>query len=203
MAKINKSNNPLQTALKLSIAGNLIDFAAKHTFNETDLFDMIEHIDHINLSLDYSKDLFRQLKKAKSLLYLGDNCGEIVIDKCLIKILKRYYPHLTITYGVRGIPIVNDVTIKDAREVKMNEIAQIISNGDGSLGTVIERTSRDFQTCFSSSDVVIAKGQGNYEGLRHVNKENMYFLFMAKCDVIASSVGVSKMGIVCSKNKNR
>lgn len=199
MNQIFQSNDPLKKALKLSIIGNLIDFAAKHKFDTDTLLDLINKVDELQLSLDYSDDLLKKLESANTLLYLGDNCGEIVIDKCFIQVIKKYFPNITVYYGVRGNPIVNDVTMQDALDIKMDEAATIISNGDGSLGTVLSRTSKEFQSCFSSSDIIIAKGQGNYEGLLLEKRNNIFFLFMAKCDVIATSAKVSRMDIVCLK----
>lgn len=141
------------------------------------------------------------MKSAKSILYLGDNCGEIVLDKIFIELLSKEYPTCKVYYGVRGKPIVNDVTIEDALEVKMNEVATVISNGDGALGTVLKNTSTQFKQVFQQVDIVICKGQGNYEGLLGINKENVFFLFMAKCELVAKPVGVKTMSIVCMKNR--
>lgn len=189
-------------ALKLAITGNLIDFAAKHEFDETVLMDMLKNISNTNLAIDDSADLFNKIQNSSSLLYLGDNCGEIVLDKCFISRLKQINPGLKVYYGVRGKPIVNDATIEDAYEVKMDDVATIISSGVRTLGTVLYRTSREFQGIFHQSNLVICKGQGNYEGLIENEKEHIYFLFMAKCDLVARQIGVDKMSIVCMKNRN-
>lgn len=198
---IQESKNPLQTALKLVITGNLIDFAAKHTFNEQTLMEMINNIQETTLKIDDSNAMFNKMETAKTLLYLGDNCGEIVFDKIFIKALSKWYPKLKIYYGVRGKPIVNDVTIEDALEVKMHEVATVISNGDGALGTVLKNTSKEFKQVFQQVDMVICKGQGNYEGLLGNQKEDMFFLFMAKCELVASPIGVETMSIICMKNR--
>lgn len=194
---IRQSVNPLEYALKLAIAGNLIDFAAKHTFDETTLTELLSHISETELAVNHSKELFRAIQNSRTLLYLGDNCGEIVLDKLFILLLKDYFPNLKVFYGVRGEPIVNDVTLEDADEVRMWEAAEIVSNGDGSLGTVLHRTSEAFQKCFADADTVLCKGQGNYEGLSDCSRGNLFFLFMAKCDLIAAPLGIRKMSIVC------
>lgn len=199
--RIVNSNDKLNYALKVSIAGNLIDFAAKHTFNENTLLEMLNNISNIKLSIDDSKEMCDILSHSNRLLYLGDNCGEIVLDKCFIKVIKQFNPQLELYYGVRGKPIVNDVTIDDAIEVNMDSVATIISNDDGSLGTVLSKTSNEFQDIFNSADIVICKGQGNYEGLLGTDKENIFFLFMAKCDLVAKPINVKRMSIVCLKNK--
>lgn len=191
------SKQPLKTALKLAILANIIDFSARHEFNEQSVKDKLMQADTIQLARDDSDSLFDTLSKAKTLLYLGDNCGEIVVDKLFIRKIKELYPNLSVTYGVRGQAIVNDVTIEDAMEVKMKDVADILSNGDSSLGTVLNRTSPQFQDVFYNSDVIIAKGQGNFEGLSEVADKKLFFLFMAKCELVADLVGVNKMSIVC------
>lgn len=199
---INNSNNRLECGLKLAIAGNLIDFAAKHRFDENTFREKISHISETELSINHSAQLFDAVKNSRTLLYLGDNCGEIVLDKLFILLLKEYNPMLQVFYGVRGKAIVNDVTKTDADEVRMQEAATVVSNGDGSLGTVLHRTSAEFQSIFKNADVVICKGQGNYEGLSDCKKSNIFFLFMAKCDIVAAPLGVSKMSIVCIKRRH-
>lgn len=199
---ISTADNPNRQALKIAIIGNLIDFAAKHKFNEESLREMINNSSDTALKIDDSDKMFDEVQKADKLLYLGDNCGEIVIDKVFIKRLKKLNPKLKVYYGVRGKPIVNDVTMEDAEEVNMFEAANVISNGDGSLGTVLYETDNEFKNIFNKCDIVISKGQGNYEGLLGNNKNNIFFLFMAKCDLVAGPIGVKPMSIVCLKNNS-
>lgn len=197
---IKNSENQLNTALKAAIAGNLIDFAGNFEFDEKILKECILKIDKEDLGRDESKELIDAVLDAKSLLYLGDNCGEIVLDKIFISYLKRANPELKVFFGVRGRPIINDVTVEDAEMVGMQEVAEVISNGDGSLGTVMDKVSDSFLEIFNQADVVIAKGQGNYESLSEVNKENLFFLLMAKCNLVAKDLKVKKQQIVCVKN---
>lgn len=198
---IENSEDKLHTALKVAIAGNLIDFASSHEFDERILKECILKMDTESLGRDDSNELIESVSNAKMLLYLGDNCGEIFLDKIFIRYLKEVNPEIRIIFGVRGEPIINDVTIEDAEMVKMREVAEVISNGDGSLGTVIDKVSDDFREIFNQADVVIAKGQGNFESLSDIKKENLYFLFMAKCDVVAKAIGVKKQQIVCAKHE--
>ena len=169
--EILSAKDPFQAALKIAITGNLIDFAAKHTFDENTIKELLKDAKKTQLAVDDSNELKKQLNTAHTMLYLGDNCGEIVLDKLFIELLKKQYPALKVYYGVRGKPIVNDVTLKDASEVAMEEAATLISNGDGSLGTVLERTSLEFQSVFNQADLILSKGQGNYEGLLGNSKE--------------------------------
>lgn len=199
---INQSDDKFTVALKIAITANLIDFVASHTFDEKVLLEKIKTIKEAHMPIDDSQKLYEKLKNAKTLLYLGDNCGEIVIDKIFIEYIKAIFPNIKVYFGVRGEPIVNDVTIEDANMVQMEEVAEVISNGDGSLGTVIEKTSRDFQDVFYKADVIIAKGQGNYESLSESQRNHIFFLFMAKCDAVASSLNVSNLSILCAEYKN-
>jgi len=200
---INKSEDKFNVALKIAITGNLIDFAASHAFDEKMLLEKINTINEQHMPIDDSKKLYEKLKTAKMLLYLGDNCGEIVIDKIFIEYINTIFPELKVYFGVRGKPIVNDVTQEDANMVQMQDVAEVISNGDGSLGTVIEKTSRAFQDVFYKADVIIAKGQGNYESLSEIDRNHIFFLFMAKCDTVASSLNVANLSIVCAEYQHK
>lgn len=200
---IYNSSDKFKTALKISIVGNLIDFSSNHTFDINTLLEMIDNILNNDLAIDDSLSLFNELKEAKNVLYLADNCGEIVLDKIFIRHIKKLFPKINVYYGVRGAPIVNDVTLEDAKQVNMQEVATIISNGDIALGTVLNHTSFAFRNIFDSSDVIISKGQGNYEGLLGNNKKNLFFLFMAKCNLIASPLHIPKLSIVCMQNKKK
>ena len=198
---IQEADDSFDAALKLAITANLIDFAASHSFDREMVMEKLHCAREQELAVDESSKLKQALAGAQSLLYLGDNCGEIVIDKLFLEELRREFPQLTMYFGVRGAPIVNDVTFDDAMQVGMSEVARVISNGDGSLGTVLHRTSPDFQQVFKEADVIIAKGQGNYESLSETAHKNLFFLFMAKCEVVARAAGVKNMSIVCQKAK--
>ena len=198
---INSENDKFNTALKIAISGNLIDFAAKHKFDIDMLKAQIKDITEKSFAIDNSQEMLEELRKAHTLLYIGDNCGEVVLDKVFIDVIKEVCPDLTVYYGVRGKPIVNDVTIDDAVMAGMNNSAIIISNGDISLGTVIERTSNDFKMIYDKADIVMCKGQGNYEGMLKSRKDNLFFLFMAKCRIVAEPLGIPVMSIVCLKNR--
>ena len=124
---------------------------------------IFSHIDTLELTINDADSLLQDIQHAGSILYLGDNCGEICFDKLLIKRIRDINPECQIYFGVRGAAVVNDSTQEDAYFVGMDEYATIISNGDDSLGTVISRTSPQFQEIYQHADVVVAKGQSNYE----------------------------------------
>jgi len=189
----------LKLVLKVAIAANLIDFSANINIEKEEVEKALFKAKDMKLSKDDSESLWYDLKTKKSLLYIGDNCGEIVVDKLFIEMIKKNYPHLDVYYGYRGKAIANDVTIKDIKQVKMEEICKCISNGNGAQGTVLSLVSDEFRKVFDNSDVIICKGQGNYEGLIDVKKESLYFLFMVKCNLVASLAGAKLFDIVCKK----
>ena len=199
--KIAKAGDPLDVAIKYAIAGNLIDYGLERHVSLEEQNAQIDAIAHTPFAIDDSGLLRQALSKAKNMLYLGDNAGEIVFDKLLIEILSALYPQLSVCFAVKGSPVLNDVTKTDALEVGMEEVARVVDNGDGSPGTVLPRTSESFQWEFAAADLVLSKGQGNFESLNEVEKENLFFLFTAKCDSICAEAGVPKLSIVCMKNR--
>lgn len=197
---IYESEDSFHMALKLAITGNIIDFGTNHEITKNLIYEKIEEVEDKNLAIDNSKELYDKLKNSKQLMYLGDNCGEIVFDKLFIAYLKQEFPDLNIIFGVRGMPIINDITLKDAKDVGINLIASLIDNGDGAPGTIIDNTKKEFKDSFYKSDLIIAKGQGNFETLSNINREDVFFLLMAKCNVISTEIGVPLMSLICKKN---
>lgn len=199
---IEESTDAFEVALKYAIIGNIIDFNPSHTLTEKCIMEWFEEADGLELTLNHMKYLKEEIATSKTLLYLGDNCGEICIDKLLLKQMKRLNPALTIYFGVRGRAVVNDSIEEDAYFVGIDQYAQIISNGDRSLGTVLHRTSKAFQEIYKKADIVIAKGQANYESLSEEKGKNIYYLLMTKCGVIANDIGIEEKALVCL-NKNK
>ena len=188
--------NSFKTAIKYAIIGNIIDFSPINNQEITKIDDWFDNIDNLSLTIDHVDKLINDIKKAKTILYLGDNCGEICLDKLLLKRIKQLNPSLKIYFGVRGKPVVNDSIESDAYEVGIDEYASIISNGDNSLGTILSRTSAQFNQIYQNCDFVIAKGQANFESLSEENKK-IYFLLMVKCGVIAKYINVPEKSLVC------
>lgn len=191
-----KKIDSFKTAIKYAIIGNIIDFSPINNQEITKIDDWFDNIDNLSLTIDHVDKLINDIKKAKTILYLGDNCGEICLDKLLLKRIKQLNPSLKIYFGVRGKPVVNDSIESDAYEVDIDEYASIISNGDNSLGTILSRTSAQFNQIYQNCDFVIAKGQANFESLSEENKK-IYFLLMVKCDVIAKYINVPEKSLVC------
>ena len=189
-----------EEAVKYAIVANIIDFNPVHSNVEQDIKKYFANVDNLELAINDVDRLINDIKSATSILYLGDNCGEICFDKILIKRIKEINAQCQIYFGVRGEAVVNDNTKEDAYFVGMNEVATVISNGDYALGTILSRTSEEFQKVYREADLIIAKGQANYESLSEENK-NIYFLLMTKCKVIADDIGVKEKSLVCLKNR--
>lgn len=192
---VKHSEDPLCGALRLAAAGNQIDFAGSREVRF--VMEEVYHRMNGTLAVDNSGQLFEDLKDAKSVLYIGDNCGEIVLDKLFIEEIRKQYPDLSVTYGVRGEPIVNDVTILDARMTGMERVAEVIENGSGALGTVLSDTSLQFRNVFEKADVIISKGQGNFESLSECTDKNIYHLMMVKCERIAGILKAPVGELIC------
>jgi len=190
-----ESDDPFNKALRLAIAGNIMDYSA--TNGDFDIYATIEQVLNSNFAIDHSEMLKSSLQKAKTVLYLGDNAGEIVFDKLFIE--KIMHPHLF--FAVRGGPVINDITIDDAKYTGMDIVADIISNGYNAPSTIIEHCSPEFQEVFEQADVVISKGQGNLEGLLSKTNKDVFYLLMVKCNVIADALKVNKGDFVVFNEK--
>lgn len=176
------SKNPLFEAVRLAIIGNVIDFGINKVIDFTkDIKDSLEKEIFIN---DYH--LFKkELEFSKKILYIGDNSGEIVFDKLLITQIKETYSDKKIIFVCRGAPIINDVLIEDALQVGIDKYAKVMSSGMKLPGTILKYANKDFVNELRNSDLVIAKGQGNFEGMEEEAIENIFFLLKAKCNVVA------------------
>lgn len=191
--KVTESGDPFNTALKLAIAGNIIDYGAFTTFNVS---DTIERVLKSDFAINHSDNLKKYIASSETILYLGDNAGEIVLDKLFLETID----HPNVYFAVRGGPAINDVTVEDAEIVGINNVAKVISNGNDAPSTVLESSSEEFVELFDRADLVISKGQGNFEGLIDNDKKNMFFLLMVKCDYIAEKLGVKKYDFVVKQN---
>ena len=184
---INNSDNKLLTAIRIAIAGNVVDFGINKMYDlEKELLKIMDQKFGI---FDYA-EFKEQLQKANSVLYIGDNAGESVFDKILIEQLC-----VPVTYVVRGIPIINDATFQDAVDSGLDEVAEIVSSGTTAPGTIMELCTNDFVQRFEEADMVISKGQGNYEGLANVSRQ-VFFLLKAKCHIVAKHLNIVEDDIV-------
>lgn len=197
--EIGQSKNPFEEAVKYAIIGNVIDFNPIHELTIRDVERHFKRLKGENLEINDAAFLQKELETAKTILYLGDNCGEICLDKILLKKIKAMNPKVQIFFATRGAAVVNDSIEEDAYLVGIDEVATVVSNGDSSLGTVLSRTSKEFLQIYEKADVVIAKGQANYECLS-TEKKNIYFLLMTKCQTIAKDIGALEMKMILKRS---
>jgi len=194
--QIVSSNNQLETAIRLAIAGNIIDLGVKTSIAESE----IEKVIKACLTADFDSQQIQPfqdaIEQAEEILYLADNAGEIVFDRLLIEQL----PYEKVTLAVKGKPVINDATMEDAVVAGLPRIIDVIDNGSDAPGTILESCSSAFRSRFSTADLAIAKGQGNYETLSDVNK-NIFFILKAKCPVIASDLGCEVGEMILRRNQ--
>lgn len=187
---VESSEDPLRTAVGIAIAGNVIDMGANPDF---DLESAMEEVFKIKLWIDHYESFKRSMEKARNILYLGDNAGETVFDRILIETMGK-----ETVYVVRDIPIINDATIDDAKKSGIGEVARIVSSGCDAPGTILKRCSQEFLSLFAAADLIVSKGQGNFESLS--NEETpIFFLLKVKCPVIARHLG-AKIGEMILKD---
>ncbi len=190
MKKIVRSSaNPLLAAVRLAIAGNVIDYGVHSGF---DVEATIEEVLKKDFAVNHYDRFKSDLKKAKKILYIGDNAGEIVFDKVLIE---EFPKNIKVTYAVKSRPTLNDVMMEDAKSVKMDDVSEVIESGSSCPGTFVHKGTKQFIEAYKKADMVIAKGQGNYETLEDPKKE-IFLLLKAKCPYLAEEMGLKKGDIV-------
>jgi uncharacterized protein with ATP-grasp and redox domains len=192
---IGSSTEPFETAVRLAIAGNIIDYGQGNHISEEKIKETITSCLGQPINRVAVNELREEIKKASSILYLGDNAGEIFFDRLLIERIKKY----PVTFAVRGRPIINDALREDASMAGIDLLVKVVDNGSDAPGTILEECSEEFRRRFAEADLVIAKGQGNYETLNDERKK-IFFLLKAKCPVIARDIGCDEGDIVIVKN---
>lgn len=192
--RLKTTESKLLTATKIAVAGNVIDLAAAVEF------DLEEEL-HKIFDREFAHDDFllmqESLESAKSVVILGDNVGEHIFDYLFVEILKELYPNAEYSYVVRGTPIINDVTIKEAQEAGFDKLCNLVDSGVNTPGFVYARANKRAQKLFDNADIVISKGMGNYESLSPSHKKNICFLLKVKCSVVGASLGKEIGDIIC------
>lgn len=188
--KIATSEDMLEQAIVYAMLGNYIDFGAMAKVDEEALNQMLDNTQDVNFEKKEIANLRKDLAMATNVVFLTDNCGEIVFDKLLIKTILLLYPNLTIDVIVRGKPVLNDATMEDAKQVGLDLLTNVLANGTAIAGTCLDKISAAAQEKIEQADVVIAKGQGNFETMRYCGK-NVYYMFLCKCKLFAERFGVS------------
>ncbi len=192
--KLLNSDDKLLTATKIAVAGNVIDLAAEVEF---DLEEELTKIFDTDFSHNDFDSLQRSLLEAKSVVILGDNVGEHIFDYMFIETLKELYPNAEYHYFVRGNPIINDVTMLEAKEAGFDKLCHLVDSGVNTPGFAYSRATKEAQELFDTADLVISKGMGNYECLSPSHRKEICFLLKVKCGVVANSLAREIGDIVC------
>lgn len=183
--RIAGAKDPFTCAVKLAIVGNVIDLGVKSDLTDSEISAAIGEGFEATLDNGAVEDLKLAVRAARDILYLADNAGEIVFDRLLIEQM----PLEKVTLVVKGGPIINDATREDAEAAGLTDLVQVIDNGSDAPGTILELCSGVFRERFKAADLIIVKGQGNFETLNESRAPNLFFLLKAKCGVIAQDLG--------------
>jgi hypothetical protein len=188
------ASDPFDMACRLAISGNIIDFSVGLELEFKDVLKSVENSLKNNVFGTGSKALLQAVESANRIMYLADNAGEIIFDKFLLE----HLPLDRVTYVVKGGPIVNDATMDDAVQTGVADLVKVMDNGHASQGIVLEHCSDSFIEAFEESDLIISKGQANFETLSHLKGKNIFYLLRAKCKSVAREIGCEKMDYVLS-----
>lgn len=190
----------LERAAAAAVAGNSVDFGARSL--PLDLEQSLRKMLEGNLAVDHRAEFKKDLERSKRLLYICDNAGEIAFDRLLCEAMARCFPRLEMTVAVRGGPMINDAQLTDARQVGLDRLARLITTGQALAGVALEKASKEFREAFEEADVIVAKGQGNFETLEG-REENLYFLFQVKCDCVSRYLGVERGAGLVMRGRSR
>lgn len=198
--RIRKTGDVIKECIKYVCAGNYIDFSAVESVSEQVFEKLLNKAAQEMVSEEEYSHFINDLEMAHKLVYLTDNCGEIVLDKLFIQLIQERYPSLQIHVIVRGKDVINDATLNDAREVGLTELVPCIGNGNGAPGSVIKRFGQEARQLLLDADIVISKGQGNFEGLFGEGL-NPYYFFLCKCELFVRRFGLKQYESVFIKEE--
>lgn len=199
--EIDASEDELKLAIQFAIIGNFIDFGAMKSVNEQKLEEFLHSAREISVNEEEYISLRKDILDAKKITYLTDNCGEIVMDKLLIRVIQKMNPDANLTVLVRGEQVLNDATLEDAVQVGLTEMADVRGNGSDIARTYIEELSEEARKIIYDSDVILAKGQGNFETMQMCGL-NVYYIFMCKCEMFARKFQVPRFTGMLLSDKN-
>ncbi len=199
--EINASADKIKSCIEFSLAGNYIDFGTNPSVSESVLEKLLKDAKNQSIDVGELSRFKKDLEKAKTVLFLLDNCGEIVIDKIFIKIIKALYPKKQIVAMVRGGKVLNDATKIDAKEIGLDKVCKVIDNGYATPGADPYLMSEEALDLMKSADLIISKGQGNFESL-YGEKFNPYFLFLCKCELFVEKFGLKMFSPIFCKENN-
>jgi len=193
--RILDSDKPLEEAVRVAAAGNIIDFGAKR-HGSLDVEHEVRTIGERTFGRFDFEAFSSRLQSAKRLLYICDNAGEIVFDRLFIEAIRRHFPQLDVTCAVRERPVINDAVLADARYAGLDEVATVMSSGSVYPGTLLDEVSEEFRSLFSEADLIVSKGQGNFETLLDDADERLFFILRIKCDQMSKLSGIAKGELV-------
>ena len=200
LENVMNSAEPLYRAISFAMIGNYIDFGAMDSVDETYLKELLSTVEQRTFDEEQYNLLKQDLSSAKKVVYATDNCGEIVMDKILVQTIQKLYPNAQVNVLVRGYPTINDATMQDAKQVGMDQIANVVPNGSDIPGTFYEDLSDEAKNLLDTADVILAKGQGNFETLRMCGL-NVYYIFLCKCEMFARQFGVPRFTGILMNDK--
>ena len=181
-ADITSATDPIRRALQYVMKGNYIDFGVLSDVNSEKLMELLSQAKDQTIDEQIFEELMQDLTSAKNMVLLTDNCGEIVLDKLLIRTIMSQFPDLQIHVIVRGGHALNDATMEDACQVGLPDLVKVIGNGTCLQGTYLPDISKEARDLLEQADVILSKGQGNFESLQYCGL-NIYYLFLCKCDL--------------------
>jgi len=199
--QVDGAEDPLRAALKLALAGNYIDFGTVKDLNEESVLSCINEAAGKPINENECESLKKELEAGGELIFLHDNCGEIVLDRLLIETIQRLYPGINVCSMVRDTPVINDVTLDDARETGLAGICEVITNGLSDMGgTPLHLLPDARRRRIESADIVIAKGMGNFETMVGCGL-NVYYMFLAKCEYYKRWFGLERFTAVLENDR--
>lgn len=196
---VREAADPLRRATELSVAGNIIDLGIKMDF---DLRESVDRVTSRGFAIDHYDRYRAKLSEARRVFIAADNSGEIVFDRVLVETLQSVFPGIEITVAVNRDPVLNDALMEDAEIAGMHEVARVIDNGYGDLGSLVEKASGEFKKAYFEAEVIISKGQANFETLED-RTEEIFLLLQAKCEAVARHVGVNFHDAVLISTRQR
>ncbi|MFH1678898.1 MAG: ARMT1-like domain-containing protein [Candidatus Omnitrophota bacterium] len=195
---LEKAQDPLYAAARICCAANEIDFGAG---KRPDLKNIFFKIKNIKLKINHFSVFKSKLKKIRNLLIIGDNSGEAFFDKFFIEEIIKFNPQINVCYATRSSPIINDVLISDAKRLALDKVARITSSGCDYPGIILEKISKSFRKIYNQADLIISKGQGNFESLSDKEKD-IFYLFQIKCITVSDFLSLPVGGLLFIHNKN-
>lgn len=198
--EIERSKDPLAKALLMARVGNYIDFGAMNHVDQEEFLKLFRDTEMREDDRQTYQSFLEECRKGRKFLFICDNCGEIVLDKLLIIQLKKRFPNLTIKAMVRGDEVLNDATREDAHYVGLDGFAEIVSNGEAIAGTIYEMMPDDAKKAIDEADVILAKGQGNYETMSDQGR-HIFYEFLCKCDLFTGRFGVPRLTGIFTEEK--